>query len=184
MGDQDQRVNQKFDEFIAEGARMNPFENPHVVVRTAWETLIAWGVTQGISVRLPDNFDAQRYFQYQADRVYTAQIKHHCDTQLREFVAKYMSPQAANLPGLPAREACRKAVEDLTDWIRSKGYPANQIQLGEQEFELLVQLAEKGAETYRANQEKGLIPLGQHGVYIDKKSDEEYDEIMKRVGLA
>lgn len=183
MGDQDQRVNQKWQELVAEGTILNPFADPREVVKACWASLVAWGQTHGIAVSLPATLDASKWFQSMADMIYQGQIKQHCDRQLREFLSKNMSPPAKNMAGMPPREACRKAIEDLVDWMRSKGYPANAVQIGEKEFEQMVEKAEKAVETYRANQEKGAVPLGQHGIYADILGDEEYQERMKRLGL-
>jgi hypothetical protein len=186
MGDQDLRVNQKFQELIQEGIVLNPMADPREVVRVCWDSLVVWGKTQGISVSLPQGLDAQRWFQSVADTVYTGQINQHCNRQLREFIAQNMSPtgpKSAKASGMGAREAVRKACDDLVNWMRSQGYPANALQIGEKEFELLVEQAEKAVNTYRENQEKGAVPLGQHGVYMDTLSDEEYQERMKRLGL-
>lgn len=175
------RINQKFNELLNEAVIINPTGDPREIVKVTYDTLIAWGQAVNIAV----SGMTEELFKALTQQVWVSQIHRNVNTQLRELISKNVSPTDRNMTALPTREAVRKALDELTDWMRSMNYPVNFFTFdSEEEFEKLVKQVDTSIETYRVNQEKGAVPLGQHGVYVDKVDDDEYNDVMKRVGLA
>lgn len=175
------RINQKFNELLNEAVINNPMGDPREIVKVTYDTLIAWGTAVNIAV----SGMSEELFKALTQQVWVSQIHRNVNTQLRELIAKNVSPTDRNMAPLPAREAVRKSLDELADYMRAMNYPVNFFTFdSEEQFEKLVKQVETSIETFRVNQEKGAVPLGQHGVYVDKLNDDEYNDVMKRAGLA
>ena len=174
------RINQKFNELLNEAVILNPTGDPREVVKVTYETLITWGKSVNIAV----SGMSEELFNVLVQQVWVTQIHRNVNHMLRELIARNVSPTDRNMAALPVREAVRKSLDQLADWMRSMNYPINAFTFDtEEQFEKLVKLAEKSVEDFRTNQEKGAVPIGQHGVYADKVSDEEFNERMRKAGL-
>lgn len=182
MGDEQStiRINQKFNELLNEAVITNPHGDPGEIVKVTYDTLIAWGRSINIAV----SGMSQELYDTLVRQVWVSQVHRNVNKTLQELIAKNSSPTDRNMTPLPPREAVRKSIDELADWVRSMNYPINAFAFdSEEEFEKLVKQVEKMIETFRVNQEKGATPLGQHGVYIDTLADDEYHAAMKRAGL-
>ena len=181
MGDQDQRVNQKFVELLNEAVIINPLGDPREIVKITYESLVTWARSLNIAV----SGMTDEMFKTLTQQVWISQVKRNVNTMLREMLAKNVSPTDRNMKPMDARAAVEKTMHDLADWMRAHNYPLNYFTFDdEKQFELLVAQAEKAIEAYRTNQEKNAVPLGQHGVYVDQLDDDDYEERMKKLGLA
>ena len=98
------------------------------------------------------------------------EINQRLQLHIADFVNRKFSP----------RDAVAGALRAVADWASAEGFPAA-VQVGEEDFERLVTQVEQMIERFRAEQEKGAVPVG-GGVYVDVVDNDEYAERMKRGG--
>jgi hypothetical protein len=172
-------VNQKYDELLAQQIAVNSHLEPGALVRGVLNALTAWGKSVNIALGAV----TPAHFEHLVQLAWAKQLSHLCSKKLQEFLATNMSPTDRNMAPMSARDAVKASLEQLANWARAMGYPVEGIGVKtEEEFELLVKSVEQMAERFRAEQEKGAVPVGP-GLYADVIDDEDFAERMKRAGL-
>jgi hypothetical protein len=95
--------------------------------------------------------------------------------RLQGFVAEYVNR------GFRPRDAVARALQALSDWAVQNG--GGEVRIPEEQFEQLVMQVEQSIARFREEQARGAKPLGQ-GVYAEPIDADDFDERMKKVGLA